>query len=173
MGEDVRQLSHGSLRFRIEATLNIKEKTMHWEPINKSSDTWSLQPNLLDYDKTCAKFSWEFIRREMDSLPGGRGLNIAHEAVDRHANGPQRDHLAIRLLGKDGSFLDYTYADLKGQSNRFANVLDQLGVAKGDRVFVLSGRVPDLYTAALGTLKNTSVFCPLFSGFGPEPATSV
>jgi acetyl-CoA synthetase len=42
-------------------------------------------------------------------------------------------------------------------------------VTKGERVFVLAGRVPELYIAALGTLKNLSVFCPLFSAFGPEP----
>jgi len=33
----------------------------------------------------------------------------------------------------------------------------------------LVGRVPELYVAALGVLKNTSIFCPLFSAFGPEP----
>ena len=43
------------------------------------------------------------------------------------------------------------------------------GVQKGDRVSVLAGRIPELYIAALGTLKNVSVFCPLFSAFGPEP----
>ena len=43
------------------------------------------------------------------------------------------------------------------------------GIAKGDRVFSLLGRVPELYSAALGTLKNGSVFAPLFSAFGPEP----
>jgi acetyl-CoA synthetase len=48
-------------------------------------------------------------------------------------------------------------------------VLRQLGVGRGDRVFVLAGRIPELYIAALGTLKNRSVFCPLFSAFGPEP----
>ena len=36
-------------------------------------------------------------------------------------------------------------------------------------IFVLAGRIPELYFAALGTLKNGSVFCPLFSAFGPEP----
>ena len=36
-------------------------------------------------------------------------------------------------------------------------------------MFSLLGRVPELYIAVLGTLKNTSVFCPLFSAFGPEP----
>ena len=34
---------------------------------------------------------------------------------------------------------------------------------------MLAGRIPELYVAALGTLKNGSVFCPLFSAFGPEP----
>jgi acetyl-CoA synthetase len=150
-------------------SIKVKGKTMHWEPIKKSSDTWPLQPNLLDYDKTCANFSWEVIRHELDGLPGGKGLNIAHEAVDRHANGPRRDHLAIRWLAREGTVFDFTYGDLKKQSNRFANVLGQLGVGKGDRVFVLTGRIPDLYITALGTLKNISVFCPLFSGFGQEP----
>ena len=48
-------------------------------------------------------------------------------------------------------------------------MLQSLGVGKGDRVYALLGRVPELYVAALGTLKNRSVFCPLFSAFGPEP----
>ena len=40
---------------------------------------------------------------------------------------------------------------------------------KGDRVYSLLGRVPELYVAALGTLKLGAVFCPMFSAFGPEP----
>ena len=73
------------------------------------------------------------------------------------------------MLGKDGSVRDFTYGDLQEQSNRFANVLTSLGVGKGDRVFALTGRIPALYTAALGTLKHVSIFCPLFAAFGPEP----
>src|SRR6266511_2871334 len=85
-----------------------KGHAMHWEPIHKSSRTWSIPPNLQDYDQTCAAFSWEAVRCELDGLPGGRGLNIAHEAVDRHANGARRDHLALRWLGKDGTVGDFT-----------------------------------------------------------------
>jgi acetyl-CoA synthetase len=109
------------------------------------------------------------MRRELDGLPGKAGLNIAHEAVDRHANGPRRHHVAIRWLSTDGTIHDFTYAALQTQSNRFANTLAQLGVRKGERVFTLAGRIPALYIAALGTLKHGSVFCPLFSAFGPEP----
>ena len=142
---------------------------MQWEPIHKSAQTWVVPPHLADYDATCATFSWEAVRHELAGLPGGAGLNMAHEAVDRHANGPRRDHLALRWLGKDGTIREFTYGDLQEQSNRFANVLRRFGVTKGERVFVLAGRIPALYIAALGTLKNRSVFCPLFAAFGPEP----
>jgi acetyl-CoA synthetase len=77
--------------------------------------------------------------------------------------------LALRWLSNDGAVRDFTYRDLKEQTNRFANVLRKLGVGKGELVAVLAGRIPELYIAALGTLKNVSVFCPLFSAFGPEP----
>ena len=142
---------------------------MVWKPIEKPKGGWVVVPNLLDYDRTRAEFSWESIQREFTGLPRGRGLNIAHEAVDRHAGSPRRNHLALRWLGKQGRVLDFSYADLKALSNCFANVLRGLGVGKSERVFALTGRIPELYIAALGTLKNGSVFCPLFSAFGPEP----
>ncbi len=141
---------------------------MPWDTIIKSRREWAVVPNLHDYGQVRTAFSWDKARRELDGLPGG-GLNIAHEAVDRHAAGSRRDHLAIRWLGKNGERRDFTFTRLRELTNRFANVLQGLGVAKGDRVFVLAGRIPELYIVALGTLKNRSVFCPLFSAFGPEP----
>jgi acetyl-CoA synthetase len=147
------------------------EKNMPWETIVKSLRDWRLVPNLQDYEQARRSFSWDEARLEIEGLPGG-GLNIAHEAIDRHANGPLRDHLAIRWVGKKGETQDYTYAQLKALSNRFANVLQSLGIGKGDRVYVLAGRIPELYITAIGTLKNRSVFCPLFSAFGPEPIKS-
>jgi hypothetical protein len=138
---------------------------MDWPPISKSPANLPVQPNLVDYDKARAGFSWEAIRKELGGLPNG-GLNIAHEAVDRHAAGPRRDHLALRWLGADGATRDFTYRDLAEGSSRFANGLRELGTGKGDRVFALAGRIPELYISALGTLKNPSVFCPLFSAFG-------
>jgi acetyl-CoA synthetase len=129
----------------------------------------AVAPNLDDYDRVCGAFSWAAARAELDGLPGGRGLNIAHEAVDRHASGPRRDHVALRWLGKRGDVREYTYGDLRELTDRFAGALDGLGVRRGERVYALLGRIPALYIAALGTLKHGSVFCPLFSAFGPEP----
>jgi acetyl-CoA synthetase len=140
-----------------------------WNPIVKAPQDEIVHPNLDDYQRTCAAFSWDEARRELDGLPGGRGLNIAHEAVDRHAAGPRRDHIALRWLGKRGEVEEFSYARLAAMSSRFANVLAGLGVGRGDRVYALAGRIPALYVAALGALKHGSIFCPLFSAFGPEP----
>ena len=142
---------------------------MDWQPIKKSPELLIPPPHLRDYRQACRDFSWDQVRAELDGLPDNRGLNIAHEAVDRHAAGALRKRVALRWLGRDGSRRELTYADLRNQSNRFANLLRELGVGRKERVFSLCGRIPELYVAALGTLKNTSVFCPLFAAFGPEP----
>ena len=136
--------------------------------IHKTSADWKVPPNLRDYEQERAGFSWESVRSELDGLPDG-GLNIAWEAVGRHARGDRAGRVAIRWLGRDGAQRDFTYKELDRLSNRFANGLRRLGVGKGGRVFLLCGRIPELYVAALGTLKNGSVLSPLFSAFGPEP----
>ena len=137
-------------------------------PIVKPRDGWVVAPNLLDYERVCQTFSWRDARRVLDGLPGG-GLNIAHEAIDRHANGVLRDKVAIRWLGQGDRRQDLTYGDLRRLTNRFANVLRALDVGPGDVVASVAGRLPELYVAAFGTFKNGSVFSPLFSAFGPEP----
>jgi acetyl-CoA synthetase len=139
-----------------------------WPLIAKDPAATAVRPNLVDYEATCAAFSWNEARRALDGLPGG-GLNIAHEAVDRHAAGPRRHAEALRFVRADGSTRSVTYADLAERSSRFAAVLRDLGVERGERVFSLLGRGPELFAGVLGTFKNGSVFCALFSAFGPEP----
>lgn len=131
--------------------------------------TFAVRPNMEDYATEAARFTWEGARKELDGLPNGAGLNIAHEAVDRHVRRGRGDHVALRAIAKDGSARVITYGELAATTGRFANALQRLGVTKGERVFALCSRIPELHAACLGTLKNRSVFCPLFSAFGPEP----
>ncbi len=125
-------------------------------------------PNVVDLDHERAGFSWEHEWARLSGLPGG-GLNIAYEAVDRHAAGARAGHVALRLLGRDGARRDVTYEDLSRLTNRFARLLDEFEVAPGERVFVLLPRVLELYVSVLGALKHRNVACTLFSAFGPEP----
>ena len=111
---------------------------------------------------------WQQAKADLSGLPNG-GLNIAHEAVDRHAAGIHRHQVAIRCIDSTDTPRDFTCLDLCKLTNQFANVLQQLQVSTGECVFTLLGRVPELYITALGTLKSGCIFCPLFSVFGPEP----
>ncbi|MBY3757046.1 acetate--CoA ligase [Azospirillum formosense] len=140
---------------------------MPWETIHKRPDD-AEHANLKDYAVACASFTWDEARVGLGGLPGG-GLNIAHEALDRHVAVGRGDRLALRWLGKTGAVRDFRYSELAEEAGRFAALLAGLGVSQGERVFSLLGRVPDLYVAALGTLRNGSVFAPLFAAFGPEP----
>lgn len=136
--------------------------------IHKTSADLRVEPNLLDYEKTRKTFTWEAAQAELAGLPGG-GLNIAWEAVERHAAGVLRDKVALRFLSATAPPRNLNYGDLSRLTNRFANVLKKLGVAKGERLFILAGRIPELYIALLGSLKNGTIVSPLFSAFGPEP----
>lgn len=141
---------------------------MPFDTIEKTVANTGPAPNLEDYEAARRDFAWDSVRAELSGLAGG-GLNVAFEALDRHLAAGRGDRLALRWIGKDDRIRDYTYAELTAAVNRFANVLTDLGLTRGDRVFCLASRLPELYIAALGTLKAGCVFSPLFSAFGPEP----
>lgn len=128
-------------------------------------------PTLPDYAAACASFSWRDARSRLPAMPGG-GINIAHAALDRHLDTPTAEQTAIRFLPREGAAVDISYRELAERANRFANLLASLGLEPGDGVYCLAHRTPDLYAAALGTLKLGGVFTPLFSAFGPEPIRS-
>jgi len=96
--------------------------------------------NFQNYEALREGFTWDDARALLDGLPGG-GLNIAHEAIDRHVDKGHGGKTAIRWIAKDEGRHDFTYADLKDRTSRFANVLQSLGISKGDRVYALLGRV--------------------------------
>ncbi len=136
--------------------------------IHKTASDLQVAPNLADYDAERRGFSWEAAGAEL-GLRAQRPVNIAALAVDRHLGTPVADRIALRFIARDERRRNISYAELALLSSRFAGVLRSLGVGKGERVFLLSGRIPELYVAALGALKNGSVVAPLFSAFGPEP----
>jgi acetyl-CoA synthetase len=141
--------------------------------IRKGAGDLKVAPNLTDYAQTCATFSWSSVP-DLCAAMGDGGCNIAYAAVDRHAAGPDAGRTALRFIADtpaaaELSTRDVSYAELGRLTRQFTNVLRGLGIGKGDRVFVIMGRVPELYISILGALRNGSVVSPLFSAFGPEP----
>ena len=140
----------------------------HFPLIPKSPiDEFPVRPNL-DYRRDRESFDLQSLIDELDWLPGGR-LNAAHEAIDRHAeNHATKDKTAMVWEGKYGEREDYTFAQLKLESDKFANVLRSLGIGKGDHVFIMLERVPELYFAFFGILKVGGIAGPLPYATDPQ-----
>ena len=77
---------------------------MNFAVITKDAASWRVSPNLVDHARTRAEFTRGAIRGELQGLPDGAGLNIAHEAVDRHGYGKltMPDEAECYLIAKAG-----------------------------------------------------------------------
>ena len=124
-------------------------------------------PNLSNYKKTCKRFSWKTAEKELDWFDN-RKLNIAYNAVDRHAKTKRANKIALYWQGANGEEKKYTFKELSILSNKFANVLKDLGIKKKDRVFIFLSRTPELYISLLGILKTGAIAGTLFASFGTQ-----
>lgn len=127
----------------------------------------SLPPNLANYDKTYASFTWELAETEVEWFPGHK-INAAYNAIDRHCLTKRKDKTALIWVNQDKKTEFYSFADLAKLTNKFANLLISLGLKKQERVFIFMPRFPELYISFLGTVKAGCVAGTLFSAFGPE-----
>ena len=98
---------------------------------------------------------------------GGR-LNMAHNCVDRHALGERADKIALLWEGEPGEVTRLTYAQLYDEVRKFANVLKNLGVRKGDRVAVYMGMCPQLAITLLACARIGAVHSVIFGGFAAQ-----
>ena len=134
--------------------------------IAKDAAALAEPPNLTDYEAARAQWSWDDAIAELD-LPGG-SWNLAHECIDRHADGPLAAKTAMIFEAANGEVETYTFADMKRETNKWANAAAGIGVGKADRVFFFTDRIPELYFAIFGTLQRGAIVAPLFTAFGPE-----
>ena len=123
---------------------------------------------LTNYDEARRHFDWADARHELTGRTDGT-LNIAAEVLDRQIQLGRGNQRAARFIDRHWNRIDVTYAELQRGARRFANVLRSLGVERGAAVATLLGRIPELFTVALGTLAAGNVLSALFSAFGPEP----
>lgn len=102
---------------------------------------------------------WELFDGDRDHF------NIAHECVDRHADG---DRPAIRIAYADGRDEMMSFDRLARDSSRFANMLVHAGVGRGERIAIMLDPSPAFYSALFGALKAGAAVVPMFTLFGPD-----
>ena len=138
-------------------------KPMEHEVINTPIEVHKLKPNMEDYEKSYREFKWDDVKSNFSWHTTGK-VNIAYEAIDRHAEGWRRNKVA--LYYDNGERKEkYTFQEMKLLSNKFANVLKKIGVKKGDRVAIFMPRSPELYVAFIGIAKIGAIAMPLFEAF--------
>jgi len=98
---------------------------------------------------------------------GGK-LNASVNCLDRHIKTDIKNKAAIIWEGEGGETRTLSYFQLYSQVNRFANVLKDLGVGKGDRVTIYIPMVPELAIAMLGCARIGAVHSVVFSGFSAQ-----
>ena len=97
--------------------------------------------NMVDYEQ----------ERAAASLEAPETFNFGVDVIDKWAEDPEK--LAMVWVGEDGRDEQYTFADIRRESNRFAQVLQGLGVGQGDGVMIVLSRVPQWHMMVVGMMK--------------------
>jgi acetyl-CoA synthetase len=98
---------------------------------------------------------------------GGK-LNVSQNCLDRHIGSARRNKAALIWEGEPGDRRTLTYWDLYVEVRKFANVLKQLGVKKGDRVGIYLPMIPEAAIAMLACARVGAIHSVVFGGFSPE-----
>ncbi len=134
-----------------------KDREWFWGELSKEIDWFQPYHNVLD-SSDAPYFKW---------FTEGK-CNIVHNALDRHIETPRKNKIAIIWEGEPGEVRKFTYQDLYVEVNKFANVLKDLGIKRGDRVSIYLPMIPELPIAMMACAKIGAIHSVVFSGFSTK-----
>jgi len=140
---------------------SVQDPEGFWSDMAKQELTW-----FKDWDKT---LDWSFGKDDLhiEWFKGGK-LNVSVNCLDRHLE-KRGDQTAILWEGDNPSeSKPVTYRELHADVNRFANVLKDRGVKKGDRVSIYMPMIPEAVVAMLACTRIGAVHSIVFSAFSPD-----
>jgi len=151
-----------------KATTGAKYKAFHDASVKDPEGFWGKAAEELfwykKWDKVLDSSNPPFYKW----FVGGK-TNICYNAVDRHALGKGRGKAAIIWeSAEQGKSRIITYFELYKEVNRFAGVLKNMGVKKGDRVVIYMPMIPEAFIAMLGCVRIGAVHSVVFAGFSVE-----
>lgn len=99
-------------------------------------------------------------------------LNVAYNCLDRHVEAGNGDRIALRWEGEPGDQRNVTYAELTDEVKRLANVLQDLGIERGDRVAIYLPMIPEAIASMLAVARIGAVHSVVFGGFSADSLRS-
>src|SRR5580698_2779485 len=95
----------------------------------------------------------------------GGQINLSYNCLDRHAQTARKNKAALIWESEPGEIRTYTYQQLWTEVQKFANVLKNLGIRKGDRIAIYMGMTPELPIAMLACARIGAPHSIVFGGF--------
>ena len=132
------------------------DRLAFWESWAEKLDWFERWHTVLEWEPPHAKW-----------FLGGK-LNVSHNCLDRHLDGPRRNKAALIWEGEPGDVRVYTYWSLHREVCQFANALKELGVGKGDCVAIYLPMIPEAAIAMLACTRIGAPHSVVFGGFSPE-----
>jgi acyl-coenzyme A synthetase/AMP-(fatty) acid ligase len=105
-------------------------------------------PEMVDYEQACREFRWEVPEH----------YNFAVDVVDHWGEDAQK--LAMLWVNERGDEKRFTFRDFTVRSNQVGNALRTTGIRKGDRILIMSPRLPEWWEAVLGIMKIGAISMP-------------
>ncbi|MDE8347111.1 MAG: AMP-binding protein [Acidocella sp.] len=121
---------------------------------------------LPDYHAAYAGFNLPDLLSCLSGAPD-TGYNACVECCDRHA-ARNPDAIALDWEDQSGARAQYSFANLRDDAARFANLLTAQGIKPGDVVAGMLPRIPELLVCILGAWRAGAVYQPFFTAFGPS-----
>jgi len=125
---------------------------------------WTEQARLVDWHKPFTTVL-EYDKPPFRSWFKGGEINLCHNAVDRHLAARSSQAALVWISTEVDQTRSFTYAQLHDEVNRFAAMLRELGVGKGDRVLIYMPMIPEAVFAMLATVRLGAIHSVVFGGF--------
>ena len=110
----------------------------------------------------------DFVNADIKWFEGGK-LNVSYNCLDRHVEAGYGDRTALIWEGNDPKEDKHiTYQELLNDVQKFANVLKNIGVEKGDRVCLYMQMVTQLPVAMLACARIGAVHSVVFGAFSAD-----
>ncbi|SVB53110.1 uncharacterized protein METZ01_LOCUS205964, partial [marine metagenome] len=144
-------------------------KEMYHRSVSDPEGFWAEQAERLEWYRKWDKVADnDLTRAHIKWFEGGK-LNVSFNCLDRHIIAGHGDQTALIWEGNDPKTdTTFTYTELLSEVSKFANILKEKGVEKGDRVCIYMQMIPELAIAMLACTRIGAVHSIVFGAFSPD-----
>ncbi len=156
--------------FQAKAIINPSRYQQEYQQSIENNDAyWAKQAEtFIDWYKPWDKVSNVDYHKAQIRWFEGAELNVSYNCIDRHLKHKADQTAIIFEADEPGQSRHISYQELHDEVCRFANILKQRGVKKGDRVCIYMPMIPEVGYAMLACARIGAIHSVVFGGFSPE-----